>query len=132
MSKIKYRDGYKYQLVETYTHNTEIQGLYVSTKFISLTPTGKLIIHEGYAYDGPSGPTFDTKDSMRGALVHDALYQLMRENLIPRTWKPYADKLLHDICVEDGMLHIRADIWEKAVEIFGFEGLKQDEVHEAP
>jgi hypothetical protein len=34
---------------------------------------------KGYAWNGPSGPTLDTRNFMRGSLVHDALYQLMRE-----------------------------------------------------
>lgn len=118
MKQIKYREGYKYQLAEEYRHKTEIIGLDIDTEFIRLTPVGMLIIKSGYAWDGASGPTADTKNSMRGSLVHDALYQLMRWSLIPLEHRKYADKLLRDICVEDGMNVIRAEMWESAVQWF--------------
>ena len=115
---IKYRKGYKYQLAEDYSHKTNVIGYDIETEFIRLTLVGILFIRSGYAWDGPSGPTFDTKNSMRGSLVHDALYQLMRQGHIPQEFRLYADEILRDICVEDGMSEIRADLWEKAVNIF--------------
>ncbi len=48
---------------------------------------------------------------MRGSLVHDALYQLMRrpENgLDGNVHRETADRILKDICKEDGMLVIVA------------------------
>ena len=64
---------------------------------------------KGYAWDGPSGPTIDTRNFMRGSLVHDALYQLMREeHLDKETYRKPADQLLRDMCREDGMWSIRA------------------------
>ena len=38
-----------------------------------------MIVEKDYAWDGPSGPTIDTSNSMRASLVHDVLYQAMRE-----------------------------------------------------
>jgi hypothetical protein len=63
---IAYKSGYKYQLVEDYTLKTSIIGLAVVTQFINLTTDGLLTIFKGYCYDGASGPTVDTKTSMRG------------------------------------------------------------------
>lgn len=71
--KIKYRAGYKYQLVSDYIIETKILGYNIDTKYIKLFPDGKLTIIEGYAWDGCSGPTKDDKTNMRGGLVHDAL-----------------------------------------------------------
>lgn len=119
---IKYRDGYKYQLAEDYVVSTGI-GLKADSgdhDFLSMTADGWLTVREGYAWDGPSGWTVDTKSSMRGSLVHDALYQLMREDLIPMSCRPAADELLYKICVEDGMWGWRAWLWLKAVR--GFAG----------
>ena len=74
---IKYRSGYKYQLVEEYQVRVSlIPENDIKTDFIELSTEGMLIIKKGYAWDGPSGPTIDTPNFMRGSLVHDALYQL--------------------------------------------------------
>jgi Protein of unknown function (DUF1353) len=46
---------------------------------------------------------------MRGSLVHDALYQLMRErHLDKETHREFADRLLQAMCKEDGMTDLRA------------------------
>jgi hypothetical protein len=116
---IKYRAGYKYLLAEDYKVKTDIIGYSVETKFIKLTLVGVLTIKAGYAWDGPSGPTFDTKDFMRGSLVHDCLYQLMREKHLPQSEREFADKELKKICLEDGMPEIRAMYVFAGVNKFG-------------
>jgi hypothetical protein len=73
----------------------------------------------GYAWDGPSGPTWDTDTFMRGSLVHDAMYQLMRLGCMDRVHRCYADELLRDICIEDGMWSFRAWYVYKAVRSCG-------------
>ena len=117
--KIHYRSGYKYQLVGSYRLQIQIKpNQPIDTEYLSLTTDGMLTIKDGYAWDGPSGPTIDTKSSMRGALVHDAGYQLMRLKLISRMWRPYFDGLLRDICIEDGMWRWRANMWYDMVRQF--------------
>lgn len=112
MTGIRYKGGYKYQLIESYTTVIPIRpadGIARIDGFIHLDENGLLIIREGYAWDGPSGPTIDTKNFMRGSLVHDALYQLMSDGqLDPETCREPADSLLRAICREDGMSWIRA------------------------
>lgn len=107
---IRYKDGYKYQLVEDYWIPTSVfPDDDIITPYISLNRSGALYICSGYAWDGPSGPTIDTKNFMRGSLVHDALYQLMREErLSAEKWRKVADQELVRICKEDGMSAIRA------------------------
>jgi len=106
---IKYKSGYKYQLVETYCVQIPIRPKNnIETEYISLAKSGLLIIREGYAWDGPSGPTIDTKTFMRGSSVHDALYQLMREGLLSRRHRNDVDKLLARMCLQDGMFFGRA------------------------
>ena len=108
MTKIKYRDGYKYQLVEDCVLETCIRPPeFIYTAFIRLDTDGVLSIKAGYAWDGPSGPTIDTKDFMRGSLGHDALYQLMRDGLLDQSWREAADQELVRWCAEDGMPAIR-------------------------
>lgn len=84
MAKVCYRKltKYKYQLMDDYTIQTDIKPVKdiepKLAKFLSLSPDGVLTIRKFYAWDGPSGPTIDTRDFMRGSLVHDAFYQLMQ------------------------------------------------------
>ncbi len=110
MKGIAYNGGYKYQLKETYSVSIDIKPeAAIDTEYIVLDTEGKLTISEGYAWDGPSGPTIDTLTFMRGSLVHDALYQLMRENhLDHKIYREPADRTLQKICKEDGMWFLRA------------------------
>ncbi len=106
---IFYRAGYKYQLVDDYIHHFDRKFPFsIVTPFIALRKNGTLLIKRGYAWDGASGPAIDTKSFMRGSLVHDALYQLMRRDKISPTERSFADKELRKICREDGMSAIRA------------------------
>ncbi|MCP3986433.1 MAG: hypothetical protein GY723_18790 [bacterium] len=123
-ASIKYRKltDYKYQLMEKYVHETQwllAERVATSGGWTALSKTGKLTVKKGYAWDGPSGPTIDTPNFMRGSLVHDALYQLMRERLLPGRKRKPADVLLWLICLEDGMSRTRADYVFHAVRAFG-------------
>lgn len=116
MKYIKYKKHCKYKLKQTERIDTEID-VDTHNGFISLDRS-RLIILEGYAWDGASGPTIDDKTNMRGSLIHDALYQLMREGLLDRAWRKYVDRLFHQICIEDGMNRFRAWYYYRAVRIF--------------
>lgn len=99
---IRYREGYKYQLASAYRVMIEIYPLpRIATSFIALEPDGLLTISEGYAWDGPSGPAIDTSDLMQASLVHDALYQLMREGHLAYEHREAADRILQRIYSED-------------------------------
>ncbi len=81
---IEFKDGYRYQLKRTFSLQTPIHPPEpVETDFIALEAGGILHLRNGYAWDGPSGPTVDTGSFMRGSLVHDAFYQLIREGHLP-------------------------------------------------
>jgi hypothetical protein len=121
-AKISYRKlrYYKYQLMNDYTIQTGICDLpRIETDFLVLEPDGTLTIKRKYAWDGPSGPARDTKNFMRGSLVHDALYQLMRLQKIELGFREYADRLLRTHCLLDGMSKFRAWYVYKAVRWFG-------------
>jgi hypothetical protein len=107
--KIYYRSGYKYQLAKTYSIKIDILDRDIETDYIKLNVDGVLTIKKGYAWDGPSGPTIDTHTFMRGSLVHDALYQLIREGYLDHEHRLYADELIRDICIQDGMWLFRAN-----------------------
>ena len=118
-SFIEYTDGWKYQLREDYSCQTGITSAGVVTPYITLETDGRLTIKAGYAWDGPSGPAIDSKNFMRGSLVHDALYQLLREKHLPMQAREEADRLLQKMCVEDGMWKIRAWWVYQGVSTFG-------------
>ena len=132
MIRYKKRRRYKYTLYEDYRQSTRLRPAEpVLTRFIELAADGTLTVKASYAWDGPSGPTIDTKDFMRGSLVHDALYQLLRERRLPREERRYADVLLRDICLEDGMSRLYAWIVYWSVRLFAASSAKPD-LLEAP
>lgn len=117
---IQYRKGYKYQLGEDYKLfvkwllDREVEG-----RFISVVNDGDLVIHKGYAWDGASGPVPDTRWNMRASLVHDALYQLIRNKHLPVTVRNDADLLFRQICIEDGVPRPIAWTYYQALKRFG-------------
>ena len=119
---MKYTEGYKYQLEEDYVFKTEIippEAIY--TFFIDLVPAGDISIctvRRGYAWDGASGPTIDTKNTMRGSLEHDVKYELMRKELIDQKWKDTADLEFKDTLLADGMSPGRAGYYYRGVRDF--------------
>lgn len=110
--------SYKYQLAEEFTYILSEDFPDVEFEWSSIRK-GKIIISKGYAWDGASGPTIDTKNSMVAALVHDALYQLIRTGHLELRYRLIADEELHTILREHGMNPIRAFLWKKAVNWFG-------------
>ncbi|GAK24268.1 hypothetical protein JCM19052_4928 [Vibrio sp. JCM 19052] len=90
--KYKKRRTYKYNLhseeqVETGITLTQP----FDSPFLSLSEQGLLTIKKGYSWDGASGPAIDTKNILKASLVHDALYQLMREEVLPQSSREQAD-----------------------------------------
>ena len=112
--------GYKYQTKRDFHVWVDIKPFApIKLQFIEMDMDGNLLISRGYAWNGASGPTWDTLNSMIGSLVHDVLYQLIRLGLIDADYKEYADRCLHDLCTRDGMYTWRADYWRWAVLKFG-------------
>ena len=93
---------YKYQLVQAYEIDVDIKEHDVDHEFMRLNPDGTLIIRKNYAWDGASFYP-DTPKIMRGSLVHDALYQLLRLGKLEPKFRDDADELLRKICIADGM-----------------------------
>ena len=135
--QIKYKCGYKYQLVEEHSIIVNVNpDSDIVTDYMELTTDGRLAIKKGYAWDGPSGPTIDTSAFMRGSLVHDALYQLMRQGLVGKDkWRKRADEEMRRVCREDGMSRARAWWTYWAVRLFADKAASKEsrkEVKTAP
>lgn len=121
-SCLVYARGYKYQTRAAFAILLpELAGAVAtraSTDWLELDTDGWLRVRAGYAWDGASGPTWDSNSSMRGSVVHDALYQLMRLGLLSREWRQVADAVFEQLCLQDKMLPMRARLWYHAVRIF--------------
>ena len=119
MSRIAYRAGYRYQLHEAYCVQIPIRPPEpIFHEYITLATDGRLCISSGYCWDGSSG-ALDTNSAMRGSLLHDAGYQLLRLELLPEDTREAWDALYRDICLEDGMWPIRALLHFDALRLFG-------------
>jgi len=115
--KYQKRRHWKYRLYEDvfYRHTDITPAQPVDTEFINLTSEGSLLVKAGYVWDGASGPTIDTKNTMTASLIHDALYNLLRDGLIDQKWRKRADQVLYELLRQSGMSKIRAKIWFRAV-----------------
>ena len=120
VDRIRYREGYKYQLAEDYSVLVPFyRASPAETEWLRLSALGWLLIRGGYCWDGPSGPTIDTASAMRGSLLHDSLYQLIRLGHLGADCRAVADQVYEDACLEDGMLAVRAWAHFKALRLFG-------------
>jgi len=89
--------------------------------FVKFCSDGRLIIRNGYFWNGPSGPTFATTNTLFPSLIHDALYQLIELDVISASEnsRETIDKIFHELLLEHGMNPIRAKLWYWAVRTFG-------------
>jgi hypothetical protein len=115
----KKRKKYRYNLHEDISFETDLpvpQG--TDLHYLAIDDRGLLTLRRGYAWDGPSGPTIHTANFMRGSLIHDALYQLIREGVLPSIARKRADEILRDECRRDGMSRFRSGYVFWAVRFF--------------
>lgn len=125
--QVYYKKGFKYVLNrDFYTTIPLFPALTVEYRnhpeddpFIVLKSSGELFIRRYYAWDGASGPTIDTPSSIRASLVHDALYQLVRNGLLSPDLRGKIDEIFREICKDAGMNRLRAALWYSGVRIGG-------------
>jgi len=121
---MKYRElsRWKYEVMEDFllpldfaTDDVALDG----NGFLGLSLEGVLFIGKGYMWDGASGPTRDTLNTMTPALVHDALYQLIRMGVLGVHRRKDVDLLFYKLLREKGMSWFRAGYFYRAVRLFG-------------
>jgi len=114
---IRYYEGFKYQLAEDYQCATPIFGVDIKDREFHLDVNGTLKINAGFAWDGASGPTFDSRSSMRASLVHDVFCVCMRDGRLDYSkYQDTVNQFFKQQCIEDGMWEWRASLWHTAVE----------------
>lgn len=105
---MKYKRGYKYQLVAPETFYTSVfPPMDIEDDYCRLTHNGLLTLFAGYCWDGASGAV-DTKTNIRASACHDALCQLVQNGKLDASWKDQADKEYYKLCLRDGMNPVRA------------------------
>ena len=116
--QLVYRDlkKYKHQTLEPFEIEVELPSV-GGNEYVWIQ-SGFLHIEPMYAWDGASGG-IDTKDFRAASLVHDCLYQLIREGFLKLEHREYADDLLRKICLQQGMWSFRAWYVWKTVRMFG-------------
>jgi hypothetical protein len=129
---MKYKAGYKYQLVEDEVFKTDIISYSFDTKYFKLTLVGIMIAKAGYAWNG-ANVIPDSKEVLRGSCGHDCGYQMIREGYLPISKRIYVDELLRTCCIEDGAGKEYSNMIFKMVHTFGekFATFK-DEILTAP
>src|SRR5574343_35553 len=116
--------GFKYQISEDFIIRLEgitIDRDIIVEEFYEFYKDGTLILKRGFAWDGASGPTLDTKDTYIPSAVHDALYRMIRHGYLPLSFKPIADKIFYELLLQYGMFKLRAYIWYVMVSLFGYD-----------
>jgi len=123
---LKYISGCKYLLHEDYEHLLPFDtGLQIVLGFIELDGS-RLLLRKGYGWDGASGPVLDTKTVMRATAVHDALYRLIRYELLSEfEFKDRCDLEFVRILEEDGMPKFSRYWIQKGVKQFGLKGVRE-------
>jgi hypothetical protein len=98
--------GYNYQTKKRFEIQTSLRPertVYIWAKdgeywFAKLATDGKLIVEAGYSWDGMRGIP-DLKYFMVGSLVHDVLYQMLRQESLDQSFREQADDELRKIII---------------------------------
>lgn len=118
---LKYMKGFKYQMVDSFHVDIDIHPpVAIRTDFATLSTHGLLILKKGCASDGPSGPTIDTPETIKGAFVHDELCKMIRYGLLDRSFKEQVDAAAYKVWIASGMHKERADLWMDILKQFDF------------
>jgi hypothetical protein len=124
--------GYKYIVHEMYqTFLPEVIAHSVDVPWARLDK-GSLTIYSGYAWDGASGPTLDTKTTIEASLVHDFFYQCFRSGLLDADLKPVADQILYRMMKSTPGVSLWRDLrawyFYRGVSLFGWMSTKPKDI----
>jgi len=123
-TQVKYRAGIKYLIAEDWSISLRLFMALpdlpedIVTDLVELTKDWKLTLKKYFFSDGPSGCTIDDESNLRTAFVHDGIYYLIRKGFLHPRYREYADKLLEEVGLADGMEPLRAGMWHQGVDIF--------------
>ena len=110
---------YMYKTKRKYEQKTTIFDRTFMNDYLCLTIGGLLIIGRDYYWDGASGVAINCEKNVRASLIHDALYQMIREGVLPLEFRLNADQMFYHVLRQDGMGWLRAKLYYRAVRWFG-------------
>lgn len=121
--------GARGRLEQDYVYSTSVWGHVVErfkSPYVQLLTGGTLTLRSGYTWDFG---TFAVDDPAMTAasLVHDGLYQLIREGHIPKKWRKQADKELREALKRGGVGWFRRRYVYMAVRLAGWYALRNGE-----
>lgn len=117
---MKYKSGYRYKLDEAYLHELPFDVFDASINGWVVIVDHRLAVANGYAWDGAStGLPWTPKKWLRPSLVHDALYQLIREGKLPMERRADADMVFYQLLRENQVNVLLAFPAYLAVRLFG-------------
>lgn len=105
---MKYWDGYKYVVAETFTVATIITGHAIVDRLTELAPDGTLTIQQGYPWDGNSGPCVDWESTVEASCIHDVLCDYVNMGWLPAEVQPLIDQEYYRIATKKGFWEILA------------------------
>lgn len=119
---MKYKSGYRLALDEAYSQTLPFalsEPRQTSSGLVSLA-ADSLSIAAGYPWDGAStGLPWTPIKWIRPSLVHDALYQLIRESQLPMTFRRDADEVFYRLLRENRVNVVVATVVYWAVRLLG-------------
>lgn len=116
--KYEFTGIYKYKLLEDIECNLDYDFPPISFKWFNVS-NGKIIVTTGYAWDGGSGPVFDTKSVLLPSLIHDCFYQAIRLRLLPNSYRKLADLQFKKLLIKNKCFPPRAFLFYIGLRIFG-------------
>lgn len=109
---------YKYKLLETIECDLDYDFPTFDFDWFHVEDK-KIIVKEGYAWDGASGPTFDTRSVLKPSLIHDCLYQAIRLGLLSNSYRKTADLQFRHHLIRNGCFPLRAFLFYFGLRLFG-------------
>ncbi len=133
---MRYKSGYRYVSQEAVLVDigSDLHAP-LNAPFASIAAE-RLCVMSRYAWDGASFTPFKwfgtAKPLLTPSLVHDALYQLIREGLLDRQYRAAADRLFREMLLARGVWRVVAWAAYWSVRVFGnFAVRKTNPVREA-
>jgi hypothetical protein len=95
------------QIFKKVTFKTKVTGFIVKTPYYELRANGQITLFRDYCWNGNTGLPLALESKwlqcmLPGSAGHDALYQILKEKRIPKSYRKEADVFLKDKWIADG------------------------------
>ena len=129
---MKYKEGYKYILVEDELFLTSIYPAEnIIEPFYHIYTDGRVLAKLGFAWDGSTW-AIDTDESQAPSALHDIICQAIQEGHLEKSWKDQGDMEYYELCKRNGMWQMRAGVRFLGIQFHDWENTKPKKVIEVP